>query len=148
MNNPFNALSKELKIDLEQTQSQHLICTLELNGVSGRFLVDTGASNCCLDCEQIEKFSILPQGDQLPLTGAGKEKLKATNSQKSVLHFQGNKIDSLSFILIDMETINAAFVEQNELPIDGIIGADLLHKKKAKIDYHYPCLLLHKNELF
>lgn len=143
MKNPFNSLSKELKIELEETQSQHLICRLELNGVSGRFLLDTGASNCCLDREQIGKFSVLPQGDQLPLTGAGKEKLKATNSQKSVLHFAGKKIDSLSFILIDMETINSAFVEQNELPIDGIIGADLLHKKKAIIDYHYPCLLLH-----
>lgn len=143
MKKPFNSLSEELKIELEETQSQHLICSLELNGVSGRFLLDTGASNCCLDREQIQKFSIRPQGDQLPLTGAGKEKLKATNSQKSILHFAGKKIDSLSFILIDMETINSAFVEQDELPIDGIIGADLLHKKKAIIDYHYPYLLLH-----
>jgi len=35
-------------------------------------------------------------------------------------------------MLIDMETINTALVQQGDERIDGIIGADFLRKKKGK----------------
>ena len=51
-------------------------------------------------------------------------------------------------MLIDMDTINAALVEQEEEKIDGIIGADVLHKKKAIIDYHQCCLYVNESSWF
>ncbi len=51
-------------------------------------------------------------------------------SQKSHLGIANKALASISFMLIDMETINSALVEQGDMKIDGIIGADFLHKKR------------------
>ena len=36
-------------LNLKKTKSQHLTCTLKINGTEGLFLVDTGASNSCIN---------------------------------------------------------------------------------------------------
>ena len=88
------------------------------------------------------------EGDNLPLQGAGQEKLFAQSSHKSSLYYLDKEIHHLSFMLIDMDTINAALAEQEEEKIDGIIGADILHKKKATIDYDQCCLYVNESSWF
>ena len=56
-----------LEIPIQYTQSQHLTCTLEVNGLAAVFLVDTGASNSCFDQEKDALFSLHPKGEQLPI---------------------------------------------------------------------------------
>jgi hypothetical protein len=88
------------------------------------------------------------EGDNLPLQGAGQEKLYAQSSRKSSLSYLDHEIYHLNFMLIDMNTINTALSEQEEENIDGIIGADILHKKKAVIDYDQCCLYLNESGWF
>jgi len=40
--------------------------------------------------------------------------------------------------------VNQALIAHNALPVDGIIGADILKKAKAVIDYNKKCLYLKK----
>ncbi|MDB4113200.1 retroviral-like aspartic protease family protein [Flavobacteriaceae bacterium] len=148
MKNPFKSSLETYTIPLKFTNSKHLICQLFLNGVEGNFLIDTGASNSCLDNTLTTKFSVIQEGDELPLTSAGNEKLNAMGSQKSSLGIASKALASIPFMLIDMETINAALVEQGDEKIDGIIGADFLHKKKASIDYDQSCLVLKESSWF
>ncbi|MDB4187665.1 retroviral-like aspartic protease family protein [Flavobacteriaceae bacterium] len=148
MKNPFKSSLEAYTIPLKFTNSKHLICQLFLNGVEGNFLIDTGASNSCLDNTLTTKFSVIQEGDELPLTSAGNEKLNAMGSQKSSLGIASKALASIPFMLIDMETINAALVEQGDEKIDGIIGADFLHKKKASIDYDQSCLVLKESSWF
>jgi len=148
MKNPFKSSLETYTIPLKFTNSKHLICQLFLNGVEGNFLIDTGASNSCLDNTLTTKFSVIQEGDELPLTSAGNEKLNAIGSQKSSLGIASKALASIPFMLIDMETINAALVEQGDEKIDGIIGADFLHKKKASIDYDQSCLVLKESSWF
>ena len=148
MKNPFKSSLETYTIPLKFTNSKHLICQLFLNGVEGNFLIDTGASNSCLDNTLTTKFSVIQEGDELPLTSAGNEKLNAMGSQKSSLSIASKALASIPFMLIDMETINAALVEQGDEKIDGIIGADFLHKKKASIDYDQSCLVLKESSWF
>ncbi|MGB1972233.1 MAG: aspartyl protease family protein [Flavobacteriaceae bacterium] len=131
-----------LTLPLQLTKSKHLICQLFVNGISGWFLIDTGASNSCLDEKCSDKFLVARQGKELPLTGAGKEKLSAFESQQSTVGTQEKVFAHLVFMLIDMETINMALIDQGNDPIDGIIGADLLRDKKAIIDYQHSRLQL------
>jgi len=148
MKNPFKSSLETYTIPLKFTNSKHLVCQLFLNGVEGNFLIDTGASNSCLDNTLTTKFLVIQEGDELPLTSAGNEKLNAMGSQKSSLGIASKALASIPFMLIDMETINAALVEQGDEKIDGIIGADFLHKKKASIDYDQSCLVLKESSWF
>lgn len=97
--------------------------------------MDTGASNSCLDQIKTQKFITQPDGDVLEMSGAGKEKLHATSSEECTLGVQGITISCLSFILIEMEAVNNSLAKLNVAPVDGILGADVLHQKKAIIDY-------------
>lgn len=45
-------------------------------------------------------------------------------------------------ILIDLKHINNALEKQDVDPIQGILGADILHKGKAIIDYNRKYLYL------
>ncbi len=142
MKKPFKTSTTQIKIPLRYSKSQHLIGTFELNGQTATLLIDTGASNSCIDQSKTALFNLIAEGDSLPLTGAGNEKLFAQSSQKSSLAYDDKEIIQIALMLIDMDTINTALKDQGEEAIDGIIGADILHQKKAIIDYHQCCLYL------
>ena len=148
MKNPFKSSPNKIFVPLRFSKSQHLIGTFLLNEKSAIFLIDTGASNSCVDRKRADHFNLEAQGDNLPLQGAGQEKLYAQSSQKRSLYYLDQEIGYLNFMLIDMDTINAALAEQEEGKIDGIIGADVLHKKKAVIDYDQCCLYLNESSWF
>lgn len=148
MKNPFKTTVTPIKIPLRFSKSQHLLGAFELNGIPATFLIDTGASNSCIDQTKASFFELIPEGEELPLTGAGSEKLFAQSSQASALAYGKKEIIRLPLMLIEMDTINAALNKQEEKPIDGIIGADVLHKKKAIIDYHQCCLYINESTWF
>ena len=148
MRNLFKSSAKKINVPLRFLKSQHLIGAFLLNEKPAAFLIDTGASNSCVDKTRADHFNLEAEGDNLPLQGAGQEKLYAQSSRKSSLYYLDHEIDHLNFMLIDMETINAALAEQEEDNIDGIIGADILHKKKAVIDYDQCCLHLNESSWF
>ena len=148
MRNLFKSSAKKINVPLRFLKSQHLIGAFLLNEKPAAFLIDTGASNSCVDKTRADHFNLEAEGDNLPLQGAGQEKLYAQSSRKSSLYYLDHEIDHLNFMLIDMETINAALAEQKEDNIDGIIGADILHKKKAVIDYDQCCLYLNESIWF
>lgn len=148
MRNLFKSSAKKINVPLRFLKSQHLIGAFLLNEKPAAFLIDTGASNSCVDKTRADHFNLEAEGDNLPLQGAGQEKLYAQSSRKSSLYYLDHEIDHLNFMLIDMETINAALAEQEEDNIDGIIGADILHKRKAVIDYDQCCLYLNESSWF
>ena len=47
----------------------------------------------------------------------------------------GNWVNELDLITFDMNHINNALSQKKVPPIDGIIGADILKKSKAVLDY-------------
>ena len=148
MKNPFKSSPNKIIVPLRFSKSQHLMGTFLLNEKPAIFLIDTGASNSCVDRKRADYFNLEAEGDNLPLQGAGQEKLYAQSSQKRSLYYLDQEIGCLNFMLIDMDTINAALAEQEEGKIDGIIGADVLHKKKAVIDYDQCCLYLNESSWF
>ena len=130
-----------LEIPIQYTQSQHLTCTLEVNGLAAVFLVDTGASNSCFDQEKDALFSLHPKGEQLPMTAASETPLQVRESQKITLSSDKHTLMRLPLMLIDLTPINNALQKQGDPPIDGILGAEVLHENKAVIDYKKQQLL-------
>jgi len=53
-----------------------------------------------------------------------------------------------SFVLLDMQYINATIVKEGGKTIDGILGNDFLRKHKVIIDYSKKKMMLLNNNSF
>jgi len=122
-------------INLKKTKSQHLTCILKINGVEGLFLVDTGASNSCINNEEKEMFNQVDKNKEIEGSGAGTEKLNLKMTKKSLVEYGSIKIGKFSFFLLNMNHINETMMKTGADPINGIIGADFFKKTKAIISY-------------
>jgi len=63
-------------------------------------------------------------------------------SNKNEIKIQNWKKNKVNIVLFDLIHVNEALSAHNSLPVDGIIGADILKKSKAIIDYEKSCMYL------
>ena len=130
------------QIKLKLTKTRHLVCQSRINGVKATLLIDTGASNSCISHAERENFKIEENGEPFQASGAGKDKVKAVLGQQCDLILGRHAIGKHAFVLLDMQHINASLIHEKAKPINGILGADFLKKKKAIIDYRNKFLIL------
>ncbi len=127
---------------LKRTKSQHFVLKAKINGVFGNFILDTGASHSCVGLNEIELFNLkLKQTDKIA-AGAGSTNIQTQISKKNHLKIKQFNIINLTLVVIDLSHINTALKEYKTFPINGIIGADVLKKHKAIIDYQHKALYL------
>lgn len=130
------------KIKLNLTKTNHFEIKVLLNGVKGKFILDTGASNSCVGFEAIEPFKLKVKDSEIKAAGAGATDMLTQISKKNKLKIGKWKKDKIAFILFNLTHVNTALKSYNSKPIDGIIGADILKKGKAVIDYEKRVLYL------
>ena len=63
-------------------------------------------------------------------------------SDKNSLKIGKWKYNKLALILFNLSHVNTALINHDAKPVDGIIGADVLKKSKAIIDYNKKYLYL------
>ena len=63
-------------------------------------------------------------------------------SKKNKLKIGKWRKEKVSLILFNLTHVNTALVSHDAKPVDGIIGADVLKKAKAIIDYEKKLLYL------
>ncbi len=122
-------------IKLKRTVTNHFELKVKINNIKGRFILDTGASNSCVGFEEIETFKLKSEESEHKASGAGTTEIETLISKKNKLKIGDFKLKNTSLILIDLKHINKALIKQKAKPVQGIIGADILHKGKAIIDY-------------
>lgn len=129
---------------LQKSFSNHFVIKAKINGVKGLFIVDTGASNTCVGLEEIDLFKLNLEATDKKAAGAGSTDIKTQIASKNTLLIKRFKINPLTLVVIDLSHINTALIEHNSLPVNGIIGADVLNKYNGVIDYKYKALYLKK----
>lgn len=129
-------------IKLKQTATHHLELKATLNGVDGTFILDTGASSSCVGFEAVERFYIVAKDSDIKAAGAGATDMLTQVSSKNHITIGKWEHQKLPLVLFDMVHVNSALVAHNAETVDGIIGADVLKKGKAVIDYKGLCLYL------
>ncbi|GAA4276860.1 retropepsin-like aspartic protease family protein [Aquimarina mytili] len=130
------------RIKLIFTKTNHFEVKAILNGVEGNFIVDTGASNSCVGFEAVEKFTLFTQDSDVKAAGAGATDMLTQLSKKNTIEIGKWSKKNLSLILFDLKHVNEALITHQAEPVDGIIGADILKRGKAVIDYERMCLYL------
>lgn len=135
-----------IRVKLKKTATNHFEIKAKINGIKGKFILDTGASKSCLGTEDIAFFNLETKESEHKASGAGPSEIDTLISSKNEVALGKFKIKKTGLILISLEHINNALKKQDVEPIQGIIGADILHKGKAIIDYNRKYLYLLKKK--
>ena len=131
---------KRIKFKISKTQ--HLLIKAKINGIAGNFILDTGASNSCVGFEGIIMFGLSASDSDTKAAGAGGTGMLTQNSLKNTLKMGRWNSKNLGLVIFDMSHVNEALQQYKAKPVHGIIGADVLMKGKAIIDYSNHCVYL------
>jgi len=135
-----------IRIKLKRTFTHHLELKAKINGVKGRFILDTGASNSCVGFDQIDKFLLEAEDSDVKAASAGVEEMKTQKSENNTIKIGAWSHERLNLILFDLQHVNTALKNHNAKEVNGIIGADILQVGKAIIDYNKLVLYLKKTD--
>ena len=128
------------------TPTKHLQLFATINNVEGEFILDTGASSSCIDFKYAELFNLDVQESKIRAAGAGASNMLTKASEKNKIQIGDWENHEMNFVLFDLNHINQALVEHDASIVHGIIGADILIKGKAVIDYDKKMLFLKKRK--
>ena len=121
-------------IKLNFLKTKHYSLEANINGINGRFILDTGASNSCICISLEEKFKVISKDSKVKASSANSEMTNTKISKNNTIQI-GKWESKLNLITFNMNHINKALGEKQIDTLDGIIGADILKKSKAIIDY-------------
>lgn len=128
-------MRRQTFINFTLTSSNHILIDCEVNLVLGKFLVDTGASNSCVNYNSASKFNIdfeISNDQVSSATNKISETYHSENNTLKIGDFQKSEID---LMLFDMTFINNSLKEKGLKEVDGIIGSDVLNQLYACINY-------------
>jgi len=131
-----------IKIKLKLTKTNHFEINASINGVKGKFILDTGASNSCIGFDSVESFNLNVEESKIKAAGAGAIDMYTQLSKKNVVKIGKWKKEKVAIVLFNLTHVNTALTNHNSNPVDGIIGADILKRGKAIIDYNKKYLYL------
>ena len=115
-------------------ETKHYLIEANVNSIKGRFILDTGASNSCVCISLEDKFKVISQKSKEKASSANSEMTHTKISKSNAIQI-GKWEDKIDLISFDMNHINNALSQKKVPPIDGIVGADILKKSKAILDY-------------
>ena len=145
MKNLHEILKKEnyRKVKFKITKTQHLLIKAKINGVPGNFILDTGASSSCVGFESVDLFLLNAKKSKTKAAGAGATGMHTELALKNQLQLGSWKDSNFELVIFDLSHVNEALTQHKAKPVHGIIGADILMKGKAIVDYynHYLYLL-------
>ena len=144
MKSLYDVLRKEKykKLNFKVSKTQHLLIKAKINGVTGNFILDTGASNSCVGFESIELFNLKAGNSKTKAAGAGATGMFTQIAKNNSLKIGRWKTEDFHLIIFDMSHVNDALKQYKAKPVQGIIGADVLLEGKAIIDYANHCFYL------
>ena len=121
-------------VNLFFLKTKHYLIEAKINGINGKFILDSGASNSCVCITQENKFKLETKKSKISASSATSEMSNTSISKKNLVSIckWENTIDLVTF---EMSHINKTFNEKEIESVDGIIGADILKKSKAILNY-------------
>jgi len=130
------------RIKMKFTETNHFEVVAKINKIEGNFILDTGASSTCVGFDAAMHFKLLAEDSKIRAAGAGANNMLTKMAQENVLELKGWKKKKVDLVLFDLTHVNEALVDHKAEKVHGIIGADVLKKGKAVIDYKNKALYL------
>jgi hypothetical protein len=123
-----------IRVKLDFLKTKHYSLEGKINGINGKFILDTGASNSCV-CTSLENnFNIISK-ETIDKASSATSEISNTKISKGNTIQIGTWKSKTNLITFDMSHINHALSKKKIGSVSGIIGADILKKSKAILDY-------------
>ena len=74
-----------IRVPLVLTATNHFELIAKVNGIKGRFILDTGASNTCIGFDKIEDFKLTSEATEIKAAGAGATNMETMIAQKNTI---------------------------------------------------------------
>jgi hypothetical protein len=123
-----------ISVTLKLLKTNHYLLKACINGVEGKFILDSGASSSCMCLSLESKFKIDSKKNKIKASSATSNMEDTRLSKNNTIEL-GKWRSTNNLVSIDMTHINSVLKEKVTESVDGIIGADVLKKSKAVIDY-------------
>ena len=138
----FLRSSGYVRVRLLTLPTNHYVVIATLNGIEGRFVLDTGASTTCVSAELAKHFRLNPKPSEEKASSASTNDLDTEVAHHNELLIGSWSSKRRPIVLFDMQAVNYALQKHHVEAVDGIIGADVLKSVKAIIDYKNDWLYL------
>ena len=123
-----------IRVKLDFLKTKHYSLEVKINGIKGKFILDTGASNSCI-CTTLESnFNIISKETTEKASSATSEISNTKISKNNTIQI-GKCENKINLVIFDISHINYALNDKKINSVSGIIGADVLKKSKAILDY-------------
>lgn len=116
------------------TKSGHIVTKASINGHSGRFIIDTGASATCVNQAMYKEFQLETEFMDRQI-GTASGSLRPRISHNNTLELGDWSGQDTTLLSMDMSYINTALKTEGMRSIQGLLGADFLIAAAAVIDY-------------
>ena len=123
-----------ISVKLKLLKTNHYLLKACINGVEGKFILDSGASSSCVCLSLENKFKIDSKENKIKASSATSNMEDTRLSKNNTIELRKWR-STINLVSIDMTHINRVLNEKETESVDGIIGADVLKKSKAVIDY-------------
>ena len=123
------------RVRLQSLSTNHYVLVATLNGVKGRFILDTGASNTCVSTELTAHFHLNAKPSEEKASSASANELDTEVAHQNTLKIGSWSSQRRSVVLFDLQAVNHSLQKLDIEKVDGIIGADILQSSKGVIDY-------------
>lgn len=130
-------------VPLTQESSRHLTVRARLCGRTVRFILDTGAGATLIDSAAAARFGLKMRAHRQKGAGVGSASMAVNSVGRHDLHLAGVDLSRTKLRTIDLSHVNAGLKKAEVRAIVGVIGADVLQRYKAVIDYGTSRLMLH-----
>lgn len=129
-------------VPFKREKTGHITVIARLSGKPVRFLVDTGAGGTCIHAGLIEKYKLNLTAKAKKGGGVGTSTMKLTTVASHNLSLEGIDLSAFKLIALDLTHVVVGLAKAKVEAIVGVLGADVLHQKKAVIDYARNIILL------
>ena len=125
---------------LTREKSHHITVEARLAGRPARFIVDTGAGRTIVDVSAAAEYKLKLQAHSKKGRGIGSAATPMSSIAKHDLHLAGVDLSKTKLLAIDLSHLKLTKAKVG--PVVGVIGADVLWRHHALIDYGKSLMLV------
>ncbi len=129
-------------IPIAREKSRHITVVARLTGRPARFIVDTAAGGTFLDFHAVSHYKLRLSSASRKAVGVGAAATRMNYVAKHDLKLCEFDLSDTRLLTLDLSHVNAALVKARVERVAGVLGADVLWRHHAMIDYQRGLLLL------
>lgn len=122
----------------------HLMMKIYINRKAANVIIDTGASKTVFDKKRIAKYVLnknFDRNEELS-SGLGTNTMESHLTTLKKIKIGDIEIADYKTILLDLTHVNQSYHQIGLIPIEGVLGSDILLQFNAVIDYQKKVLKL------